>query len=161
MEFLLWLDNSAVGLWVRESPSLWAYPGIITFHTVGLGLLVGISLAVDLLILMSVPKTVLAPMARLFPIMWLGFWVNALSGLLLLVADASIMLRNPVMYIKFGFVILGVMTMRMITHGLFTNLSGTSPLDARAKILATSSMVFWICAIVAGRLTAYIGLPLL
>lgn len=161
MEFLLWLDNSAVGIWVRESPSLWAYPGIITFHTVGLALLVGISAAIDFLILLSVPRGVLAPMARLFPVMWFGFWLNALSGVLLLVADASVMLRNPVMYIKFGFVILGIISMRMITHGLFADLSGTTPLDARARLLATSSLIFWTGAIVAGRLTAYIGLPAL
>ena len=36
-----WLEGSALGVWTRESPSIWAYPTILTLHTVGLGVLVG------------------------------------------------------------------------------------------------------------------------
>jgi len=157
MEVLAWLDQSSFGTWVRESPSLWAYPGIITFHTVGLALLVGINAVIDLLLLGSAPAASLTPMAKLFPVMWLGFWINALSGIALLIADATAMLTNPVMYVKFGFVALAVVNMRLITHRVFGDLSDTTPLPASGKILAGTSLFFWAGAITAGRLTAYIG----
>jgi hypothetical protein len=157
MELLAWIDQSAFATWVRESPSLWAYPGIITVHTVGLALLVGTNAVIDLSILSSVPRTALAPMTKLFPIMWIGFWLNALSGVALLVADASAMVTNPVMWIKFGFIILAVLNMRLITHGVFRGLSGEAPVSFRGKALAASSLILWMGAIVAGRLTAYIG----
>ena len=37
----VWLENSAIGVWTRESPSIWAYPTVLTLHTIGLGMLVG------------------------------------------------------------------------------------------------------------------------
>jgi sulfopyruvate decarboxylase TPP-binding subunit len=31
-------------------------------------------------------------MRGLFPVMWVGFWINALSGIALLIADATTMI---------------------------------------------------------------------
>lgn len=157
MEFLSWLDQSAIGTWVRESPSLFAYPGIITLHTVGLALLVGINAVIDLSILNSTSAASLAPLAKLFPVMWFGLWLNVLSGIALLIADATTMLPNPVMWIKLVLVALAIVTMRLITHGVFRELSIESTVTARGRVLAVTSLVLWTGAIVAGRLTAYIG----
>ena len=41
MELLASLENSGFGIWLRESPSIWAYPAVLTLHTLGLGVLVG------------------------------------------------------------------------------------------------------------------------
>ena len=30
---LPWLEATALATWVRESPSLWAYPTVLTLHT--------------------------------------------------------------------------------------------------------------------------------
>ena len=54
------------------------------------------------------------PLRALFPFMYAGFWINALSGLALLAANASGMLGNPMFYIKIGFVLAAVLLMRMI-----------------------------------------------
>ena len=40
MELLASLENSGFGIWLRESPSIWAYPTVLTLHTLGLGVLV-------------------------------------------------------------------------------------------------------------------------
>ena len=47
MDFAMWLESSAVGVWTRESPSIWAYPTVLTLHTVGLGVLVGANAVID------------------------------------------------------------------------------------------------------------------
>ena len=39
MDFLIRLEESGFGTWVRESPSLWAYPTVLFLHTLGLALL--------------------------------------------------------------------------------------------------------------------------
>jgi hypothetical protein len=67
------------------------------------------------------------------------------------------MLPNPVMWIKFVLVALAIVNMRLITHGVFRELSTTSTVPPRGKVLAVTSLVLWGAAIVAGRLTAYIG----
>ena len=49
--WLRWLESSAFSVWVNESPSLLAFPGILAAHTIGLGLLVGLNAALDLRLL--------------------------------------------------------------------------------------------------------------
>ena len=155
MSFLLSLENSAFGTWVRESKSLWAYPSILFLHTVGLGFLVGLNAAIDLRILGVARKVPLAPMEKFFKIMWAAFWVNALSGIALLIADATTKLANPVFYIKMSFVALAIINMAALRRRVFR---GTSIDVARfGRALAITSLIFWGGAITAGRLMAYFG----
>jgi hypothetical protein len=158
MHLLLLAENSAFGSWVRESSSLWAYPAILFLHTVGLGFVAGISTAVDLRILGVARKLPLAPMEKFFPVMWLGFWINALSGTALLIADATTKLTNPVFYIKMSFVALAVVNMMLIRRRVFRDPAiDTVPLASPARWLAATLIVFWMGAITAGRLMAYFG----
>jgi len=60
MEFLLRLQESSFGLWVAES--IWAYPIILTLHTVGLALLVGPSAFLDLRVLGAGSRVPLVPL---------------------------------------------------------------------------------------------------
>lgn len=46
--FFRWLESTPVSVWINESPSLFAFPAILAAHTVGLGLLAGLSSALDL-----------------------------------------------------------------------------------------------------------------
>jgi hypothetical protein len=155
MSFLLSLENSAFGTWVRESKSLWAYPTILFLHTVGLGFLVGLNAAIDLRILGVARKVPLAPMEKFFKIMWAAFWVNALSGIALLIADATTKLANPVFYIKMSFVALAIINMAALRRRVFRRTSIDVADFGRA--LAITSLIFWGGAITAGRLMAYFG----
>ena len=46
--FLIWLESTALSQWVVSSPSLLAFPGILSLHALGMGFAVGICLALDL-----------------------------------------------------------------------------------------------------------------
>jgi hypothetical protein len=105
MELLGALENSGFGIWVRESGSLWSYPTIIFLHSLGLSFVVGLSVALDLRLLGCAPRLPLPAFKRLFPIMWFGFWINTLSGIALLIADASTMAVNPVFYVKMACIV--------------------------------------------------------
>ena len=48
---LEWLEGTSVGLWMRESPSVWAFPTVLTLHTTGMAILVGASWLLDLRLL--------------------------------------------------------------------------------------------------------------
>jgi hypothetical protein len=159
MGVLVWLEQSGFGTWVREAPTLWAYPTILFLHTVGLGFLVGINVAIDLRILGVAATMPLAPMEKLFPLMWAGFWVNALSGVALLVADATTKLVNPVFYVKMAFIALGVANMAWSKKQLFREPDELimQPASARARRVAIASLVFWVGATTAGRLMGYLG----
>jgi hypothetical protein len=158
MSFLVSLENSAFAVWVRESSSLWAYPTILFLHTVGLGFLVGLNAAIDLRILGVARRIPLEPMETFYKIMWAAFWINALSGAALLVADATTKLTNPVFYIKMGFVALAVINMAVLRRRVFRRAAnGVAALAGVGRALAITSLIFWGGAITAGRLMAYFG----
>jgi hypothetical protein len=158
MEFLAQLEATSFATWVREAPTVWAYPTVLFLHTVGLGFLVGGNVAIDLRLLGIARALPLAPLGKLFPYMWAGFWVNALSGAALLVADATTKLTNPVFTIKMVFVALGVLNMawlkrRLLRAGDVEHAVGI----VRARAVAVSSLLLWIGATVTGRLMGYLG----
>ena len=160
MSFLASIENSALAAWVRESSSLWAYPAILFMHTVGLGFLVGLNAAIDLRILGFARRLPLAPMESFYKIMWAAFWVNAISGSLLLMADATTKLTNRVFYIKMGCILFAVISMVLIRRRVFGDAAvdrDRAPLAAPARALAVTSLVLWAGAITAGRLMAYFG----
>src|SRR5215470_11566996 len=112
MDFLASLEQSGFSTWVRESPSVWAYPTVLFLHTFGLGLLVGTSMVIDLRVLGVSRFLPLEPFKKFFSLMWAGFWVNALSGVVLVMIDATRLLANPLFYVKLGFIALAVVSGR-------------------------------------------------
>lgn len=159
MEFLAQIEATAFATWVREAPTLWAYPSILFLHTVGLGFLVGANVAIDLRLLGVARQLPLAPMEKLFPVMWAGFWINAASGTVLLMADATTKLTNPVFTIKMVFVALGVVNMAWLKRRLFRESAALNdgPAPPRARLVAVTSLLLWILATTAGRLMGYLG----
>src|SRR5262245_14709388 len=98
--FFVWLEATRLSVWTRESPSIFAFPGILAAHAIGMGLAVGVNAAVALRLLGVGSGVPVAEMRRFFPYMWFGFWVNAASGALLLIAYPTKALTNPLFYIK-------------------------------------------------------------
>jgi len=78
--FLHALQNSAFSAWVVGSDTIWAYPMILTMHTVGLGIVVGAAVIIDLRLLGVGPGIPLEEVNRVFPIFWMGFFINLVSG---------------------------------------------------------------------------------
>ena len=62
-----WLESSAGSQWIVGSPSLFAFPGILAAHTIGLGLLVGLNAALDLRLLGVAPNIPPQAFARFMP----------------------------------------------------------------------------------------------
>jgi hypothetical protein len=152
------VQQSGFSTWVRESPSLLGYPTFLFLHTVGLGLLVGTSVALDLRILGFGKATALLPMRKFFSLIAIGFWISLISGVVLWSADAVIWSTDIVFYIKLVFVLLAMLAVHFIRRQVLNNPSAAGdPLSARAKLLALTSLTLWVAAITAGRLTAYIG----
>ena len=155
MDLLASIENLPFSIWVRESGSLWAYPGILFMHTVGLGLVAGISAAIALRVLGVARDIPIAPLESFYRVLWLGFWVNAASGVALLMADATTKLVNPVFYVKMVFVALAMIVTIRLRHRLF---GGSTPGSAPGlRALAAATLFLWVGAITAGRLMAYLG----
>jgi hypothetical protein len=157
MEFLMWLEGLSFSRWIASSTSIWAYPSVLTLHTIGMGLLVGTIVVVDLRILGIAPVIPLAPMESCLPVVWVGFWLNALSGTTLFIAGATRHAVNPFFYIKMTCIALGVVNIQLLRRRVFRNSTSmeTEPVPMKDKILAGMSLALWAGAITAGRLMAY------
>lgn len=155
---MAWLEGTGLATWVRESPSLWAYPTILTLHTVGLGIVVGASAVVDFRLLGYARRVRLVDLSSLFPLMAWAFLLNAATGMLLFIADATTKSRQPVFYIKLSLIFIALWctfgTRRIIREGNPDSAADAAP--PKGAGLAVASLLLWAGAITAGRLMAYL-----
>src|SRR5438477_2838131 len=150
------IEESGLSMWIRDSPSIFAYWFILSLHAIGMGLLVGASVVIDLRILGVAKDLPLAPLKGLYNIIWAGFWLQVASGTLLLVAYPTKALTNPDFYIKLTLIGLAVAVMQTIKKRVFSNSNlSESEMMLKGKALAMWSLLFWAGAVTAGRLLAY------
>jgi hypothetical protein len=156
LDFLLWLEATALSTWLREALTPFAFPTVLTLHTVGMGFLVGTNTAIDLRILGVASQMPLRPMERFFTVMWFGFGLNAVSGVLLLIAYPTKAVTNPLFYVKLTVIGLAVANLRLLRKHVFRNPGlDIEPMTRKGRILAGVSLVLWAAVIAAGRFLAY------
>jgi hypothetical protein len=155
MALLASFEQNPLSVWVRESPSLLAFPFILYLHTLGLAMLAGIhvGLATWLLAARTVPPFDLAGVYR---VMWLGFGINAVSGLTLLAAYPAKALTNWLFFVKLALVAAGLWVLQRTKDEItVANGSAAHEVTARVRVLALLSLFLWAGTIFAGRLLAY------
>jgi hypothetical protein len=148
-------EQNALSVWVRESPSLLAFPFILYLHTLGLAMLAGLNVGLDLWLLgrRTLPSFELK---GVYQIMWLGFAINFLSGLVLLAAYPAKALTNWVFFAKMAMVIAALWVLERMKGELVLGGGGASrEVSGRSRQLAVLSLLLWAGTILAGRLLAY------
>ncbi len=121
MEFLSWLENTEFCTWIRGSGSIWAYPLVLTLHTTGMGILVGFNWALDLRLLGVARQIPVLAMEKFFKVMWIGFWLNLVTGIVLLAADATTKLTSWVFGVKMLFIVLAMIVLVKMEKTVFRN----------------------------------------
>ena len=156
-ETIAWVHQTGYSTWLRESESTFAYPFALVLHSVGMGILIGLSIVVALVILGAAGPVSVAALKGFFPFMWTGAAINGASGLVLLIANPEFM-ENWDFLLKLAFIALGLATMRLLYIHLSNNpRPDKMPVWLTDKVLAWASIVFWTGSIITGRMTAYIG----
>jgi len=155
--FLVYLENLSFSQWVKDAPTIWAFPTILIVHTLGMSIVAGVSAMLSLVVLGFWPAVPMKPFARAFPLLWWGFGINAVTGTMMLVADATTKLTTVDFYIKMAFVFLGLWVLIRMRRQVFEDPQlDKAPMSGNAKMLAWASLGCWFGAIVAGRLLAYV-----
>lgn len=160
MQFFEWLEGSAFSMWVKDPETLFGYDMYLTSHAIGMALLVGFSAAIALRVLGGAPDLPLRPMARFFPVIITGFWINALSGFVLFVIYPTKPIKNPVFYVKMTCIAAALICLARLRRELFgRRASANEPVvTPKARRLAAGMLLIWLSAITAGRLMAYHGI---
>jgi hypothetical protein len=155
-EFLESIQYSEFGLWVAGGDTIFAYPTILALHTLGLGIVVGMSAIIDCRVLGMARSVPLADLKRLFRVMWWGFALNATTGVVLFIAAAADKAYQEIFYVKLAFIALALVTATRIRRTVFGGATDAGrAMPPNARILAVASLVLWMGAIVSGRLMAY------
>jgi len=165
LSFFVWLEGTALSEWVRGTPSLWGFPFILYLHTLGLALIAGLSTAVALGIVALPAQVKRSPLVQTFPLMWIGLAINAVSGLLLLIAYPAKALTNPVFYIKIIAIVIAVGIVQWLQQQLGgRNAVGVDAMGSdaiatadpgRLKRAAWTLIALWLVATLTGRFLAY------
>jgi hypothetical protein len=156
MAFFARLQNSAFTEWFLGSPSIWAYPTVLTLHTVGMAILVGASFVVNLRVLQV---SGLIPLHRLRPLyrfIWIGFTINLASGLVLFVTEAADRVVDPVFYVKLTSIAVALASGVVVKRRAIDPAGAPLVVSVQARSLAAASLGMWTVAIVSGRLMAYL-----
>ena len=150
------IENSSLSIWLRESPSLLAFPAVLTAHTMAMGFLAGTSVLVAVRLLGFPRELPIPAMERLFPISWLSFSVNVVTGVLLVVAYPTKAMTNPLFYVKLVLVACCVSSIaairRYVVHSSDVEPRLTAP---KGRLLAAAAIALWAATIIAGRLLPY------
>lgn len=149
----IWIEQLPPSVWIRESVSLFAFPGILVLHTIGMAFLVGSTSALSLRALGVAQGVEAESLLRFSPVAWFGFVVNSVSGVLLLMAYPAKALTNPVFYLKL--LAIGTAIGVVVRLGRRIRAARGAPLSGRDRLLAGSTLALWALAITSGRLLAY------
>ena len=152
----VWLETTPIAQLVALS--LWAYPALLSLHIIGLAIVVGIFSMRDLRLLGIAHGVEPTAFISLGKLAWIGFTINALSGILLFTSQATIFITSIPFLSKISFITVG-MVLAVIIQTRLSNLlvddGYINSVDRTTRFLAAISMSLWIGAIIAGRLIAY------
>lgn len=131
--------------------SPWAYPLLESLHIVGIALLLGNLVLLELRIWGRSPELPVAALARLaLPLVLAGFGVVGATGLLMFASRPGELLATPAFVWK-----LGLVTVAAANAALFHLRDGLRRQDSWARAQTVLSLGLWVGAIMSGRWIAY------
>jgi len=155
MELLTALHDSALSTWIREAETVWAFPTILTVHTLGMMLLVGCAWVVDLRLL-GVGRTIpIGPLRPLFRLMWIAFWINLATGVLLFIADPERKATSLLFGMKMLLIIINLPMLTRLERAVYGGTAEPTVVSGGTKQLAAASAMLWAGTIFTGRLLGY------
>jgi len=156
--FLKSLETSGLATRIRDA--LWLFPLIESTHVIGLSLVFGTILIIDLRLLgiASTRRSFQQMASDILKWTWAAFALTALTGSLMFLTNARVYYHNFYFRIKMLLLVLSGVNMLIfeLTAGRTIHRWDKEPSAPRAgKAAAALSLAMWISIIVAGRLIGF------
>ena len=153
----VWPRTAAAGAaFVLDNP--WVWPIGEVFHFVGLCLLFGVVLLVNLRLLGFVKGVAFADVKRLLPWGMAGLGINIVTGMLFFLAAPEQYTQNSAFAWKIGVLLVSGVT---LLYPTMSDRAGALTPEDRApltgRIIAAGSICLWIGVIFLGRFLPYLG----
>jgi hypothetical protein len=157
MGFLTWLESTGYSEWILTSTVGW--PLMLTIHAIGIAIIVGVVFSLNLRVLGFYNTIPYTSLHRLMSIAWIGIVLNIITGLSIFMTMATMYVTSLPFLVKITFIILGIANLHYMQKVLKRDAAtwqSTGKVPQIGFVLAGSSLFFWIVAVVAGRMIAYI-----
>ena len=154
---MAWLESTALAEWVRTS--LVGYPFVLTVHSVGMAIMVGLVTVINLRLVGRFERIPYASLDGVLRLAWYGLAINAISGAAIFTSQAVSYITSPVYLLKMAMVLGGAIVawkMQPILRRDAAGWDGGSVVPSSMRTLAKASLAMWLVAIITGRFTAYL-----
>ena len=151
-----WIRVASVAEFINTTD--WAWPALETIHFIGLSMILGVALLINLRMLGVAKNISFSALHRLLPWGILGFGVNVLSGLLFFITIPDQYTQNRALHIKM--VLMMIAGLNILYFTMFEEPWRLGPGDdasTRSKIVTTVTVVLCIGVIYFGRMMPFIG----
>jgi len=153
IEVLHWIKELPLGLAVRQSR--WLFAAGETFHFIGLCLLVGAMLVIDLRLLGFIRRIPIRAALAFLPFAIIGFLINLATGIEFFVSDPLMYWPNPAFKLKMFLILLAGLNALIFTvmeHRRVLVLGDEENTGTFTKVTAGLSLSLWLAVILLGRL---------
>ena len=151
-----WLSTTSIATFVNTTS--WAWPATETLHFIGLCLLLGVVLAVNLRMLGVMKNVSFAALHKLLPWGILGFGINVFTGILFFLTIPEQYTQNRALQWKMLLILVAAADILYFT--MFEEAWAVRPGDDapfKAKIIAALTIFLWVGVIYLGRMMPFIG----
>lgn len=153
-----WIENTPVATGIREG--LWWFPLIETIHTLGIILVAGTILVLDLRLLGVIfrKESVSDVTQQVLPLTWTGFTVMVVSGSFLFCPEAVKCYHSTFFRIKLALLLLAGLNALAFHFTIYRDVNTwcqRAVPPPRARLAGLLSITFWIAIIAAGRAVGY------
>lgn len=138
----------------------WTWPTLETLHFLGLCMLIGAILIMDLRLIGFQRVIPLNAVHALMPVAIAGFVINLVTGLGFLFGDPYLYVINYAFWVKMVLVLLAGINFGWYMLRVEPSLKALGPNDVtpvEAKLVAAASLLFWFGVLAYGRLLPYLG----
>ena len=136
--------------WLTSNP--WAYPALEVLHIVGIALLLGNLVLLEVRVWGGAAALPLPALARAaLPLVLAGFGLCAASGLLMFASQPLDLLGNRAFVVK-----MGLLMAAGSNAAVFHARGGLQRLDLAARLQTVLSLGIWLAVIIMGRSIAYL-----
>jgi hypothetical protein len=155
---LSWLQETGLATGIRDS--LLLFPLIESVHVIGLALVFGTILIIDLRLLgaASTRRSFRRMSAEIMTWTWAAFAVTALTGVLMFITNATVYYNNLYFRAKIALLVLAAINVMVfeLTAGRSMQQWDQEPSAPRVgRLVATVSLVVWVGVIVTGRMIGF------
>lgn len=152
------IADSSLNQWISDT--YWLWPVLEIAHFMGLSMLLGALLIIDVRLLGMLRNFDAEPVKQLAPLAWVGFLINFSTGTLFFVGDPMRYSVNIGFQLKMLLILIAGLNLVVYQIQVRPHRSGwnaASSTTTVARVVAVTSLMTWAGVLLLGRLIPYVG----